>query len=81
MGKTYRNRRPKYKPSKDELNTNGTVRDGIIQYSSSSCKHHGSCGWCLRNRTFNSIKGELHSKEDMKVFNSKLTQEMEDATN
>jgi len=32
------------------------IRDGDIQYVSSGCKHHNSCNYCRRNRTFSSKK-------------------------
>lgn len=29
-----------------------TVRDGVFQYAAGGCRHHGSCGYCVQNRTF-----------------------------
>ena len=29
-----------------------TVRDGVFQYSAGGCRHHGSCEYCVQNRTF-----------------------------
>jgi hypothetical protein len=43
MSRTYRVKRK----------TNEKVRDGTDQYASRSCRHHGSCSYCLGNRQFN----------------------------
>ena len=28
-----------------------------------SCRNHGTCDWCKRNRTYKNVKRELQSKE------------------
>ena len=43
MSRTYRK----------ERGTSKTVPDGQDQYPSRSCRHHGGCSWCERNRLFN----------------------------
>jgi len=36
----------------------GVVRDGMIQFPVRSCRHHGSCGYCVQNRTFSRADAE-----------------------
>lgn len=35
-----------------------TVRDGVFQYSAGGCRHHGSCGYCVQNRTFSRAESD-----------------------
>lgn len=34
------------------------VRDGVFQYAAGGCRHHGSCGYCVQNRTFSRADSE-----------------------
>ena len=53
MSRTTRRPRPRFyhgarqygHPVPDE------VRDGVPQYHSSGCRHHGDCDYCANNRT------------------------------
>lgn len=36
--------------------TDKKVRDGVVQYVDSRCRHHGSCSYCRNNRLFDMIK-------------------------
>jgi len=43
-----------------------TVRDGVFQYSAGGCRHHGSCGYCVQNRTFS--RAESDWDKDVKLY-------------
>lgn len=33
-----------------------------------TCRNHGSCPWCERQRKFNSLKREFAAKQDMREY-------------
>ena len=51
MSRTYRHKRPKAWWIKESK-----VRDGVCQYTTWGCAHHGSCKYCENNRTFSTKK-------------------------
>ena len=36
-----------------------------------TCRNHGSCYWCLSNRTYKNQKRELSSEEQLEEFEEK----------
>jgi hypothetical protein len=49
--------------------TNQRVRDGYPQYSSSSCRHHGSCNYCANNRLFSSKRRSIFNEVIFETIN------------
>ena len=43
-----------------------TVRDGAFQYAAGGCRHHGSCGYCVQNRTFSRADSDWN--KDIEVY-------------
>ena len=38
-----------------------------------SCRNHGTCSWCLSNRTIQQQKAEDASKQELEEYNSSNT--------
>lgn len=68
MSRTKRNQartiRLGYNLAKNK-NKDGTVRDGTPTHHGASCSRGGSCEYCARNRQFDKIKTDVHSRGDL----------------
>jgi len=48
----------------------GTKNQPYCKAVDPTCRNHGSCLWCLNNRTFKDKSKEKNAKKEIKIFNN-----------